>query len=503
MADAIADLQAARAAEDAADVKAMGAAEDVTAAEADVATVQAAVDATDTGPASETLAGDKADEATEGARTAFTLLMDIADADRSGDGSPTASHDGSAAKFTVTGWKQSAASMAPTIDGWASAMLTGKPSVVVGEEDGSPVTAKHDAEAIVYGNIEAPEMEIFANVYAGGTAPIVATETGRFPNVVIPPANEYVGSRIAGSYRGLEGTFTCSETCGTGPAARRTDGSIISMAGTWTFEPTDDEARVPVQDSDYLAFGYWLSKGPAGPSGFEVWYSGSKPVVGIDDSVAYDALDEKVTYSGVAGGKYVTKDELAATAAAGYFTATAELTATFKDGEDTEDSTNTLTGTISGFTDPDGGAPLNDLELTLVSAPIAYVDATGTAGEDSFVGATARVVTLEADAAADAESTTSVTAVLGGEEHKGAGDWEAELFGAEPNTNLPTGVVGSFDATVGERMTVMGGFAAEKRVTLPLRCLPGENPSCQSVFCGEITTFPLHRHPRRALLKAR
>ena len=166
-----------------------------------------------------------------------------------------------------------------------------------------------------------------------------------------------------------------------------------------------------------------------------------------------------MTYSGVAGGKYVTKDELAATAEAGYFTATAELTATFEDGED---SANTLGGTISGFMDPDGGAPLNDLELTLVSAPIAYVDATGTAGEDSFVGATARVVTLEAGAVADAESTTSVTAVLGGEEHKGAGDWEAELFGAEPNTNLPTGVVGSFDATVGERMTVMGGFAAEK-----------------------------------------
>ena len=64
--------------------------------------------------------------------------------------------------------------------------------------------------------------------------------------------------------------------------------------------------------------------------------------------------------------------------------------------------------------------------------------------------------------AADALATTSVTAVLGGEKHPGAGGWEAQLFGAEKNTNLPTGVVGSFDATVGERMTVMGGFAAEK-----------------------------------------
>ena len=168
---------------------------------------------------------------------------------------------------------------------------------------------------------------------------------------------------------------------------------------------------------------------------------------------AYTALDEKATYSGVAGGKYVTKDELAATAEAGYFTATAELTADFSAEDDNGDNIPTLTGTISGFTDPHGAAPLNDLELTLRSAPIAYTEATGTA--------VAMAEVLAPATAAD-DPTTSVTAVLGGEEHPAAGGWEAQLFGAEKNTNLPTGVVGSFHATVGERMTVMGGFAAEK-----------------------------------------
>ena len=315
-------------------------------------------------------------------------------------------------------------------------MLTGKPTV---DLDTDPVTmADHNADAIVYSNIEAPEMELFANVY-GETAPIVASndadEDRDFTGVVIPPAHEYSGSptegSIAGSFRGVDGTFKCDDACATGPAARRSDGTIISMAGTWVFEPTDDEARVPVQDSDYLAFGYWLSKSPAGdPSGFEVWYYGRKAVVGADgESAAYTALDEKATYSGVAGGKYVTKDELAATAEAGYFTATAELTADFSAEDDNGDNIPTLTGTISGFTDPHGAAPLNDLELTLRSAPIAYTEATGTA--------VAMAEVLAPATAAD-DPTTSVTAVLGGEEHPAAGGWEAQLFGAEKNTNLPT-----------------------------------------------------------------
>ena len=51
-------------------------------------------------------------------------------------------------------------------------MLTGKPTV---DLDTDPVTmADHNADAIVYSNIEAPEMELFANVY-GETAPIVAS----------------------------------------------------------------------------------------------------------------------------------------------------------------------------------------------------------------------------------------------------------------------------------------------------------------------------------------
>ena len=103
--DAIAALQAARDDESAAEAAAMAAADVATAAEADVATLQAAVDATDTGPSSEELAEQAANAATAGARTAFDLLKDIADADRSGEGSPRASHDGSAVKFSVTGWK--------------------------------------------------------------------------------------------------------------------------------------------------------------------------------------------------------------------------------------------------------------------------------------------------------------------------------------------------------------------------------------------------------------
>ena len=42
------------------------------------------------------------------------------------------------------------------------------------------------------------------------------------------------------------------------------------------------------------------------------------------------------------------------------------------------------------------------------------------------------------------------------------GSWEAEFFGSEKNTNIPTGVAGAFNATVGGQAVVVGGFGADK-----------------------------------------
>ena len=118
---------------------------------------------------------------------------------------------------------------------------------------------------------------------------------------------------------------------------------------------------VKLQDSNYLMFGYWLSKDKAGPQQFHVWYGGGGDKSVVGETADITALDEKVTYNGAAAGKYVTKDDVDNTAKAGYFTATAVLTADFSvlAGDPGK-----LTGTISDFKEGDS-APLDDLKLTL------------------------------------------------------------------------------------------------------------------------------------------
>ena len=436
LAPAIEALQMAINAESVALQNQIAATVEVSTAQAAVDTAQAAVDETDQGPAKETLTEQEAAADVAGARKAFTLLTvpALAPVVNKMSAPFSAKHDGSAVTFKATGWTTSDVNMAPAITGWASGSLKGK--------DGT-----NNADANVYSNISAPTSKLYANLKA--TEKAVGTP---WTGVVIPTGNKYTGSTntgsIMGSFMGAEGRFNCTANCTTGTdiPTRRSNGSIISLPGTWAFTPTDPEARVTVQDADYLAFGYWLSKDSDGdPVGFAVWYGGKggKRSVAVDTD--YNLLDEKVTFKGAAAGKYVTKDDLAKDAQAGYFTATAELEADLTDATRMGGtySDGSLKGTISGF-----DAPLGDLKLTLGTAALTHTPGSGTAPHTAVV-----------DAAAGA---TKVTATLGGVKHPTSGDWEAELVGTQTNTNLPTGVVGAFDATIGQRLTVIGGFGAEK-----------------------------------------
>ena len=459
--DAIAALQAARDDESAAQIEAMGAADAVTAAEAEVDAVLAALVATDTGPASEILTAEARKKAIAGARKAFTLLDSIpreaADPvtalPRKETTTLRVSHNGEAAKFSATMtdpdsnrrttvFSQADENMAPEITGWASATLTGR-------KDGNKATG------LTYSDIAAPKDKLFAVQYGtdgadrefGSTA---ADTNPEFARSNIPAANEWVGGTaggsIDGSYRGVEGTFTCSATC---PASnmfpeRRTGGTVVgtestdaAISGTWTFEPADENAMVKVQDSDHLSFGYWLSKNSAGdPVGFGVWYAGSKDVAAEMD---IQELDEKVTYTGAAAGKYVIQSDVPNLAHAGYFTASAELEADFTAEAGT---VGMVEGTISGFKDGEY-TPLGDLELTL-KAELSY----DTTDNNLLVDGTA--------------ATSLVTAASGGLKHGTVGEWEAQFFGDEKPTNVPTGVAGAFNATIDTQAVVVGGFGATK-----------------------------------------
>jgi hypothetical protein len=459
LAEAIVALQAAREAETAAEAAAMAAAEVATAAYADVSAAKAALVLADTGPSSEDLVA----QAIATAREAFKVLDGLTTI--KADDSLSASDTGTGAKFKAgtgtTAFKAAADKTAPSIDGWASAVMTGTRS-------------GGKASANVYSNVAAPKVELFAVVYGGQTTDITdATDddltAANWKKSRVATGTTYAGGdtggAVAGTFDGVAGRFTCSANCPVTAAfpTRRSNGSFLATAvppGTWTFKATEKDATVNVADTDHLSFGYWLSKSSAGvPTDFSVWYGGggSKSAVAADTAIT--ALDEAVTYKGAAGGKYVVKDDIVNTAMPGYFTATAELTADFRASQihanAGADNEAVISGSISDF----DAAALGDLTLSL-SGHLMY-DTTG--------GANTLNVREDAhnnhdgdDGTTPLEASNTVKAKSGGASHGTVGSWEAQFFGSEKNTNIPTGVAGAFSATVGGQVVVVGGFGADK-----------------------------------------
>ena len=452
---AIGTLDAARVAEETADEAAMAAADVVTDREADVATAKVALATADTGPAS----GELTDQDIAGARVAFKVLAELRDdggAIRAGD-SLSASDSGKGAKFKAgsgtTAFKTDADKMAPAIDGWRSAVMTGTPD--------------DKASAHVYSNVAAPKDELFATTYVLQTNGSTELTDDSWSDARVAPSAPYSGGdtsgAVMGTFDGVEGRFTCTATCPnpTEFPTRRSNGSFITgsvPAGTWEFKPTDKAATVKVVDTDHLSFGYWLSKSSAGlPTDFKVWYGGDGSKSAVAAATALGTLDEEVTYKGKAGGKYVVKDDIENTATPGYFTATAELKADFRASQIPttagEDNVAKLSGSISDF-DAD---ELGDLTLSL-SGYLMYDTDTNELG----VRQDAHNDHDGDDGTTPAVASNTVKAKSGGASHGTVGAWEAQFFGSEKNTNIPTGVAGAFNATVGGQAVVVGGFGADK-----------------------------------------
>ena len=471
--EAIDNLKAARIAVSDAEAKAMDTAEATKAATEKVARLDMALMDTDTGPSRVERDIAAAAAKIKAARAVFKLLDSVATvaADALPDADPPTaamiarrdtttdlevSHDGAAAMFsgtttpatgepnagrTTTVFSHADENIAPSLHGWYSNTLSGPGGV-----------------AMVYSNIEAPDSKLFALEYNGAVADFGeagATANAMWAKSNIPTSYKYVGGStggsIDGSFRDIPGTFTCAApgTCPTSTGLtsfpeRRRDGSIVgteandtntpAVAGdTWTFKPDDKEATIDDPDKDYLSFGYWLS----GTTGFGVWYDGSKAVANVAADIT--DIDDTVTYTGVAAGKYVTKSDVPNDAAAGYFTARAVLTADFTLEEQTVDRAGTIKGTISKFVDEGSSTPpLGTLVLTLMG-DMVYAD---------------EMLTVVND--------TGVTGASGGQSHGMLGGWEAEFFGEDAPTSIPTGVAGAFNATIEEQAVVVGGFAATK-----------------------------------------
>ena len=154
---------------------------------------------------------------------------------------------------------------------------------------------------------------------------------------------EYVSHM--GTYDGAKGVYECraAEDAVGGCTSRINDDGSIVLAGVssiWTFTPAAG-AKVMVEDSVYLHFGWWLRENKApvqytGDLDVETVYGtvGGKVYAPADaDGTVNDgsflAVTGIATFAGKAAGKYALVDSLNDTAEGGHWTADASLTAKF------------------------------------------------------------------------------------------------------------------------------------------------------------------------------
>ena len=184
---------------------------------------------------------------------------------------------------------------------------------------------------------------------------------------------------VAGSFRGISGTFTCESEC---TRSSDKDSNLSGLGGAWVFTPsgtdTDGTATMPevealrvqgvIPDPDFMLLGYWLQATTDADG--ETEYAMRPFAYGNRDFGTVESVEGSARYEGPATGLYMRKvftvadDGSGTTAtpvASGQFTADAVLTATFGQimSGDNMDSIapglfNTITGHISNFMDSDG-----------------------------------------------------------------------------------------------------------------------------------------------------
>ena len=196
---------------------------------------------------------------------------------------------------------------------------------------------------------------------------------------------------------------------------------------------------MPVPDSDYIHFGYWLNETEvSGASTYMV-----APIAGgtVESAIAtVQSLEGRASYSGPATGMYVTRtytlDGEVDSRTGGQFTADAMLTATFGGSGVPANVHYSISGTIKDFTDRRGRSIDSSWSVDLERAMF------GSQHSGALTGANGNVF----------GGTTE------GDQEEMSGSWNGRFFGTAA---LPSAVAGTFDAhfTNGD---VLGAFGAEK-----------------------------------------
>jgi len=178
---------------------------------------------------------------------------------------------------------------------------------------------------------------------------------------------------LKGTFVGLPGTFKCDgDTC----AVTRTvtgDSAMITLAGTWTFEPDGDfgSLKVPAKygtaaNPKFLTFGYWWSEEEDEDDLTVKADAFAAGAIALTELPGGDGGDDNhaplsASYSGKASGVYVREvldGSEKAPAAAGQFSADVTLSAVF-----TGDTGSTISGSIHDF--KDGTTQISDWKLAL------------------------------------------------------------------------------------------------------------------------------------------
>ena len=353
------------------------------------------------------------------------------------------SADGSGTPADNTMLKEMADAPRATIEGWNDIVYE-----QMNEANGAPASTE---TFVIYSNKGEPAPTAFHMVHPLDGDGALALNTSNvalvsgvagFPSAVnqvdVPFMND---DEFTGMFDDAPGTYTCVSMC---TLSTNVNGELVDVGGDWQFAPDDDEFPVPVPDSDYVHFGYWMNE-----SGED-----DQPVImaaaiagGTEVSLisTVQSLEGRATYTGAATGLYVirtfTLDGEFQNRTGGQFTADTMLTAYFGGNDVAVNKHYSIDGSIKDFVDRQGRAIDSSWSVELETA--LFGSQQGAMFEGETVG----------DADAD------------------AGSWDGRFFGPVEVDNddmmsgnqstLPSAVAGTFDAQF-TNGAVIGSFGAEK-----------------------------------------
>lgn len=244
---------------------------------------------------------------------------------------------------------------------------------------------------------------------------------------------------IAGTYQGASGQYSCDATCS---AVASSAG--VQLVGEWKFV-ADVGAMTAREDTNYLYFGWWITKNRAGDPTNAGAFTGVVGAVQGDDptnnalATNPNALGGSATYSGAAAGKFAIDDPLG-DAGSGHFTADVALKASFGSA-----STAGVTGTIDGFT-------LNDDHDVDWSVRLRRAGWDNTNAGAFAMGTNGTMWSI------DGQTAPSTS-----------GGWRGQMYDEKPggppagdDSNVPTSATGTFHSQYGETHHMVGAFGVSR-----------------------------------------